>query len=503
VESIAKVRRDYFVDKKSINEISRERHLSRNTVRKIIRSNDTAFEYERTSVQPKLGEYTEQLKAWLEGDAALPRKQRRHAKRLHQQLAEQGYTGAYDSIQRYVKQWKIDYQRGTPKAFIPLAFEPGDAMQFDWSEETVEIGGVSQKIKAGHFRLCYSRKLFVVAFPCEQLEMVLEAHRRAFKYFDGVTKRIIYDNPKTIVHKVLQGKERDLNKRFARMASHYLFEPVMCNPASGWEKGQVEKQVQDVRGWVFLPKLKFTSMDELNMHLEQESNRLNDSLYHPNIKDTTRSEMFNQEVPHLIALAHDYESYTQHEYRASSTSLVRYDRNHYSVHAKAAGQRVSIRAFAEKIQVFYKDEMVAEHTRIFGRDQVCYNPWHYLNVLHKKPGALRDGAPFKQWDDLPIPLAKVRTRFAKLKGGDKAFVSLLCAVETYNLEQVSQACEQALAEGVMQADWILNRLSQINDATEPESIDVSNALQLSIEPEACCEHYNALLQHQGLTHAIH
>ena len=131
MESIAKVRRDYFVDKKSIKKITRERHLSRNTVRKIIRSKETAFEYQRTSVQPKLGEYTEQLKTWLKSDAALPRKQRRHAKRLHQQLAELGYTGAYDSIQRYVKQWKVDYQRGTPKAFIPLAFEPGDAMQFD------------------------------------------------------------------------------------------------------------------------------------------------------------------------------------------------------------------------------------------------------------------------------------------------------------------------------------------------------------------------------------
>ncbi len=153
--------------------------------------------------------------------------------------------------------------------------------------------------------------------------------------------------------------------------------------------------------------------------------------------------------------------------------------------------------------MFYKDEMVAEHPRIFSRDQVCYNPWHYLNVLHKKPGALRDGAPFKQWDDLPAPLSKVRTRLAKLKGGDKAFVSLLCAVETYSLEHVSQACEQALAEGVMQADWILNRLSHMNDVDEPETIQVSNALQLSIEPEACCEHYDALLQHQGANHAIH
>jgi len=503
VESIAKVRRDYFVDKKSIKQITRERQLSRNTVRKIIRSESTAFKYQRTSPQPQLGDYTEQLKAWLEGDAALPRKQRRHAKRLHQQLAEKGYAGAYDSIQRYVKQWKVDYQRGTPKAFIPLAFEPGDAMQFDWSEETVEIAGISQKIKAGHFRLCYSRKLFVVAFPREQLEMVLEAHRRAFNYFGGVSKRIIYDNPKTIVHKVLQGKERDLNKRFARMASHYLFEPVMCNPASGWEKGQVEKQVQDVRGWVFLPKLKFASMDDLNVHLQQESDGLNDSLQHPTIKDKTRSEMFEEEVPHLIAVARDYESYTQHECRASTTSLVRYDRNHYSVHAKAAGQRVSIRAFAEHIQVFYKDEMVAEHQRVFSRDQVRYNPWHYLNVLHKKPGALRDGAPFKQWDDLPAPLSKVRDRLAKLKGGDKAFISLLCAVETYSLEHVSQACEQALTEGVMQADWILNRLSHMNDVDEPETIEVSTALQLSIEPEACCEHYDSLLHYQEASHAIH
>jgi len=503
VESIAKVRRDYFVDKKSINQITRERQLSRNTVRKIIRSDATAFEYQRVSAQPKLGGYVEQLKQWLEYDAGLPRKQRRHAKRLHEQLVEQGYSGAYDSIQRYVKQWKIDYQRSTPKAFIPLAFEPGDAMQFDWSEETVELAGISQKLKVGHFRMCYSRKLFVVAFPREQLEMVLEAHRRAFNYFGGVTKRIIYDNPKTIVHKVLQGKERDLNKRFARMASHYLFEPVMCNPASGWEKGQVEKQVQDVRGWVFLPKLKFASLDDLNTHLEEESNRLNDSLQHPKMKDKTRSEVFENERSHLIAVARDYESYTQHECRASSTSLVRYDRNHYSVHAKAAGQAVSIRAFAEHIQVFYKNELVAEHPRMFSRDEVRYNPWHYLNVLHKKPGALRDGAPFKQWDDLPDSLSKVRNRFAKLKGGDKAFVSLLCAVETYSLEQVSQACQQALAEGVMQADWILNRLSHMNDMDAPEPMMVSHALQLAIEPEARCDHYNALLQHQEGKHAIH
>lgn len=501
METKARVRRDYYVHKKSIKQIVRDRQLSRNTVRKILRESETGSEYRRT-VQPRpiLSKHEGKLVAWLEHDAALPRKQRRNAVRLYKQLIEQGYEGAYDSIQRYVKHWKEKCRLAQSKAFIPLEFEPGDAMQFDWSLEHVLIGGVSQTVKVAHFRLSYSRKPFIVAFPREQIEMVLEAHNYAFSYFGGVSKRIIYDNPKTMVHRVLSGKERDLNKRFVRLASHYLFEPVMCTPASGWEKGQVEKQVQDIRNWVFLPKLSFDSMAELNTHLQAESDRIAHERKHPTIKDKSIDEVFEQEKASLIPLAKAFAAYTEHECRASSTSLVRYDRNHYSIDSIAAGCGVTLRAYAERIEVLYKDQIIASHVRSFQRDTVTYDPWHYIDVLKKKPGALRDGAPFKQWDSLPKPMTKMRKKLMKVVGGDKAFVSLLCAVSEHGLDAVSDACKRALDSGVVQADWVLNHLFRAVEQPELECVQVPQSLKLNTEPVANCNRYDALL---GVSHAIH
>jgi len=504
VETKAKVRRDFFVHKKSIKQIVRERQLSRNTVRTILRSDDTRSEYRRTEQpSPMLGVHESQLIEWLEHDTALPRKQRRNAVRLYQQLSEQGYQGAYDSVQRFVKQWKEKTRLSHSQAFIPLAFSPGDAMQFDWSMEHVVLGGVAQTIKVGHFRLCYSRKLFVVAFQREQLEMVLEAHNRAFTYFGGTSKRIIYDNPKTIVHRILNGKERDLNQYFARMASHYLFEPVMCNPASGWEKGQVEKQVQDVRNWVFLPKLKFDTMAGLNAHLHAKCDMLAERK-HPTRKEKTIAGVFEEERALLIQVRRAYQAYTSHEYKASSTSLVRYDRHHYSIDSMAAGYAVSIRSYADRIQVLYKDQVVADHARSFKRDAITYDPWHYVDALKKKPGALRDGAPFKQWNGLPPAMQRMRRKLESVSGGDRQFVSLLCAVRDYNLDTVEQACQQALDAGVIQAEWILNLLARATEEqAAPESIQVPEVLQLHDEPKANCERYNDLLSLMEVSHVIH
>ena len=502
METKAKVRRDFHVHGKSIKQIVWERNLSRNTVRTILRSDDTGSEYRRSQQpRPQLGIYDVQLNEWLEADAQLPRKQRRTARRMHEQLQELGYQGAYDSVQRYVKRWKTQQGQVTGKAFVPLSFEAGDAMQFDWSLEHVVLGGVPQTVKVAHFRLCHSRKMFLVAFPREQLEMVLEAHKRAFEWFNGVPRRIIYDNPKTIVRRILEGKERDLNKRFARMASHYLFEAVMCNPASGWEKGQVEKQVQDVRGWVFTPKLSFDSLDDLNTHLQAECERLA-RRKHPEFKDKSIADMFAVEQPQLIGLRHPYAAYTEHECKASLTSLVRYDRHHYSLDGKAAGRAVTVRAWADRIQVIFGDEVVAEHTRSFKRDGITYEPWHYLGILEKKPGALRDGAPFKAWK-LPASLQKVRGKLERVEGGDRAFVSLLCAIRDFGMDAVAAACADALVEGVIETEWILNHLFCASTDMMPERVVVADSLRLNEEPAADCKRYDAMLVHQGVSHAIH
>ena len=228
MDIIAEIRRRHFVSRETISSIARSLNLSRPTVRKHLHSEAEPVYERQVQPEPKLGEFKARLTEWLETDAKLPKNQRRTAQRLFEGLVDAGYQGAYDSIQRFVKQWKIDYQRSpsVKQAFIPLAFQPGEVCQFDWSQETVEIKGVVQTVKVAHFRLTYSRKMFVIAYPRETQEMVMDAHIQAFAFYGGVPKQMVYDNLKTVVDSVFVGKERKFNRRFMALANHYLFEPV-------------------------------------------------------------------------------------------------------------------------------------------------------------------------------------------------------------------------------------------------------------------------------------
>lgn len=270
METIAEIRRRHLVSKESISSIARDLNLSRQTVRKHLRTIIEPVYKRNHQPMPKLGAFQSKLEDWLNKEQRLPKKQRRTARRLFECLQAEGYQGAYDSIQRFVKQWHRDQPRIMAKqAFIPLSFAPGEACQFDWSQEQVELGGTIQTIKIAHFRLCYSRQTFVIAYPRETLEMVLDAHSRAFAFFGGVPQRMIYDNLKTVVDIIFTGKDRQFNRRFIALANHYLFEPVACTPAAGWEKGQVENQVGNIREWLFTPRLRFANFEALNTWLAQ------------------------------------------------------------------------------------------------------------------------------------------------------------------------------------------------------------------------------------------
>ena len=274
MDIIAEIRRRHFVSGESISSIARSLKISRPTVRKHLTTQSEPVYERQVQPEPKLGEFKARLVEWLDADAKLPKNQRRTAQRLFEGLVNEGYQGAYDSIQRFVKLWKAN-RKGSPsvtQAFIPLAFQPGEVCQFDWSQETVELKGVVQTVKVAQFRLAFSRKMFVVAYPRETQEMVLDAHNQAFAFFGGVPKQMLYDNLKTVVDAVFVGKERKFNRRFLTLANHYLFEPVACTPAAGWEKGQIENQVGNVREWLFTPRAKFDSFAELNAWLSQAFN---------------------------------------------------------------------------------------------------------------------------------------------------------------------------------------------------------------------------------------
>ena len=265
VETIAKIRRAYFSQKKTIKEICRELRISRKVVRKVIRTGATEFRYERSrQPMPRLGPWRERLDVMLEANAQKAARERLTLIRIFEELQGLGFDGSYAAVRRYALRWGEEHSCATAAAYIPLSFAPGEAYQFDWSHEIVVLNGATTTVKVAHVRLCHSRMMFVRAYPRETQEMVLDAHDRAFAFFKGACQRGIYDNMKTAVETVFVGKARQYNRRFVQMCSHYLVEPVACTPASGWEKGQVENQVGLVRERFFTPRLRFKSYDDLN-----------------------------------------------------------------------------------------------------------------------------------------------------------------------------------------------------------------------------------------------
>ena len=467
VDTIARVRREYLVRGRSIREIARELHISRNTVRKILRSGETEFVYERTvQPQPKLGSWRAELDRLLAANAARSSRERLTLIRVFEELRGLGYAGGYDAVRRYAASWRRERSAATAAAFVPLSFAPGEAYQFDWSHEIVLINGTTVTVKVAHVRLCHSRMLFVRAYPRESQEMVFDAHDRAFAFFKGACTRGIYDNMKTAVDAILVGKERAYNRRFQQMCSHYLVEPVACTPASGWEKGQVENQVGTVRQRFFSPRVRVRSYEELNAWLMDRCIAWAKAQLHPEVRDKTIWQMFEAERPSLVPYVGPFDGFHAIPASPSKTCLVRFDNNKYSVAASAVGRPVELRAYADRIELRQDGRIVGQHRRAFGRGETVYDPWHYVPVLARKPGALRNGAPFQNWV-LPAAIERVRRKLKAARDGDRQMVEVLGAVLTDGLPAVEAACAEALRDGVHSADVILNILARRRDPGPP------------------------------------
>jgi transposase len=494
VESIRKIRQAYHRDKKPIRQIAREFHLSKNTVKKIIRSDVTEQVYSRAEQpRPKLSPFEERLKQLLAEDSIKPVKHRRSAQLLFEELQREGFAGGYDSVRRYIQQQRKETGGGAAAAFIPLSFDPGEAFQFDWSYEQIELGGVNVKIKVAQFRLCNSRMPFCVAYTRESLEMVLDAHVKAFAFFGGACRRGIYDNLKTVVTKVLMGKDRVFNRRFLCLASHYLFEPVACTPAAGWEKGQVENQVGLVRKRFFATRRKFADLGELNEWLRDQCLAHAASHKHPDTPLLTVGDVFKEERRHLLHVKVPFDGYLENDARVSSTALVAFDRNSYSVHVSAVGNPVTVRAYADRLTFVQDGRTVGFHLRHFCRGEVFYDPWHYLEVLKRKPGALRNGAPFKEWN-LPEPVELVRVALTRHRDGDRQFVGILSVVPLYGIDAVTKACVDVLAANTVSRDVVLNLLSRTHEEPQPAETDPASHLPvLTTPPVADCRRYDLLL----------
>jgi transposase len=485
------IRRMYYRDGLSLSEIERRTGLTRKTVRRWLNAAEgTEPQYRRRlSGNTKIAPFAERLTKALEVDARRPKRDRRTALKLFHEIQAAGFDGDYSRVTEFIRRWRLNGGQTLVKAYVPLRFELGEAFQFDWSEERLVIGGVWRKILASHLKLCASRAFVVQAYPTQSHEMLFDAHTRSFSALGGIPRRGIYDNMKTAVDKVNKGKGRTVNTRFAAMASHYLFDPDFCNVASGWEKGVVEKNVQDsrLRLWQDASKERFGSFTELNLWLLAKCRALWRELRHTEYGDLTIAEMLEHEQPSLMPMVTPFDGYVETLGKVSSTCLVSVDRCRYSAPCELVGQMVSIRIYPERLDFVAHDRVVASHVRSFERNQTCYDWQHYIPLIERKPGALRNGAPFA---DLPEPLLRLRGLLLKREGGDRIMAKVLTTVPRAGLESVLVAVELVLESGNPSAEHVENVLNRLKTAPPPEHVETS--LQVTEIPLADTGRYDRL-----------
>ncbi|MBM3747033.1 MAG: IS21 family transposase [Acidobacteria bacterium] len=485
-----KIRRMYIRDGLSLSEIARRTSLSRNTVKKWIKApSGEEPRYQRRGKAKKLAGYEAQLIQALEADARRPKRDRRTALHIYAELQRSGFTGSYSRVTEFVRQWRTGGQAVVKGAFVPLKFAQGEAFQFDWSEEGLVIGGVWRRLLVAHMKLCASRAFVLVAYPSQGHEMLFDAHTRAFTALGGIPKRGIYDNMKTAVDKVKKGKGRIVNARFAALCAHYLFDPDFCNVASGWEKGVVEKNVQDSRRriWQEAGQQRFGSFAELNVWLLARCRQLWSELKHPEYGDLTVAEMLEHEHPSLMPMPAAFDGYVETPARVSSTCLVNVARNRYSVPCELAGHMVSVRLYPERVEVVAHDAVAARHVRLFDRGQTRYDWQHYIPLIGRKPGALRNGAPFA---DLPAPLARLQRLLLAREGGDRLMAQVLAAVPRAGLEAVLVAVDLVLESGAVSIEHIENVLARLKPTPGP--LPVETVLQIEEAPVVDTARYDRL-----------
>jgi transposase len=508
MELLSVIRRWHYRDHFSIRDISRRTGLSRNTVRKYLRSDSIEPRFTVPDRTSKLDPYADKLSAMLRVEAGRSRKQKRTIKQLHADLAALGYDGSYNRVAAFARDWKAARQREQQTSgrgtFVPLAFVPGEAFQFDWSEDWAIIAGERTKLQVAHVKLSYSRAFTLRAYPQQTHEMLFDAHNHAFRVLGGVPQRGIYDNMKTAVDKVGRGKQRQVNLRFTAMVSHFLFEAEFCNPASGWEKGQIEKNVQDARHRLWQPTPNFPSLDALNDWLERRCRELWTLTPH-GTRSGTIADAVAEEVRHLMPAPRPFDGFVEYTKRVTPTCLVHLERNRYSVPASFANRPVSLRVYPDRIVAVAEGQSICEHRRVFARShdrrsETVYDWRHYLAVVQRKPGALRNGAPFV---DMPAAFRSLQQHLLKTPGGDREMVDILALVLQHDEQIVLTAVDMACKAGVPTKTHILNLLHRLIDGTPiaPPTVEAPQALALTTEPQANVERYDALRRIGEARHA--
>ena len=444
------IRREYFLNRRSMREIARELHHGRSVIRKAIYDPGIPV-YKRSVPAPKrtIGPFVEVIQQWLQEDKQRPTKQRHTAKRIYERLREEyGYQGSDRTVRREVRLLKGKI----PDSHVPQNYQPADGGTFDFGEAYVLMGGRETKVHLGFLRLDYSSKYLVVALPSERQEALFECHLRGFAYL-GVPRRMRYDNLKPAVHKILTGKNREEQAAWVSFRSHFLFESEYVTPGRGQEKGGVENLVGYVRRNFLVPLPDVRDFAELNAYLLDCCER--DAGERQRFGRTVQ-ELWQEERASLGRLPEKLPpACISVVAKVNRRQQVRFGGNWYSVPPDYVGRLVTVHAYLFKVIMAYQDRVIAAHVRSYGRGEEVLDPHHYLPVLLRKPGAFARATPILKW---PLPAVyeayhrQLKSREGSL--GTREYIRILMLLKDHALHEVTAAVEQAAGLGLYDCEAV-------------------------------------------------
>jgi transposase len=444
------IRRQVLVEGASKRSVCRQYGIAHKTLCRILaHSEPPGYRQTVPRAKTKLGPHLPFIEEILCGDRGAPAKQRHTAKRIFERLRdEHGYAGGITQVKVAVARLR----RHAAEVYVPLAHAPGHA-QFDFGEATVRIAGAERKAHFAVMSLPYSDAFFIRAYPRECTETFQDAHTAAFAFFGGVPRKTDYDNSKIAVRRIV-GQERELTREFLRLEAHFLFGHRFCRVGRANEKGHVESLVGYGRRNFMVPVPSFASWGEFNAYLEGRCRAdLQRRLWG---KTQTKAELLVADRQAMLALpAESFEVRRIAQTRANSLSLVRFDRNDYSVPTAFAHHDLTVTGAIEEVRITEGTRLVAVHRRIWEREQVSFDPVHYLALLERKPGALDLARPLADWG-LPDCFALLRRRLESSLGcqGTREYIKVLRLLECASLAELARAVMAAVSIGATSSDAI-------------------------------------------------
>ena len=448
------IRRKVQVEGVSKREICRKYGIHFKTLQKILSHNEPpGYRMKLARAKGKIGPFISIIEQIVSDDRKpdVPKKQRHTAKRIFERLRdEHGYDGGYTMVKDAVRA----YKQHSAEVFVPLSHPPGWA-QVDYGYAWIYLAGVRTKVAFFVMTLPFSDAFFVCAFERECTESFQEGHQRAFAFFGGVPIRISYDNSAIAVSHIGKGRERTLTREFLRLQSHFNFKEHFCLVRRPNEKGHVEGDVGYARRNFMVPMPRVESIEELNTYLAQRCQSELARVLRG--KEHSKGELLTQERASMLPLpTQRFEAHRVENTKSSSLSLVRFDRNDYSIPTKYAHNQVTAIGTIDEVRLVVNTSLVATHRRNWKKHQTVYDPIHYLALLERKPGALDFARPLEQWE-LPHCFDLLRRRLESGMEGHKGvreYIKVLRLLEASSIPLLAHAIEHALFIGTTNVDAI-------------------------------------------------